>query len=93
MPDSDQVGPVTHFHADKSLVFSYIVLFLIASSLGKAVFDGKAPTLGQGQLTQNKQIAKLPLWSGASTSNRGKRRRQKGQELSLSSITIFSLLF
>lgn len=71
------------------LVFPYTVLFLIPSSLGKAVFDRRALTLAQGQLTQNKQIAKLPLWSGAGASNMGRRRRQQGQEPLLSSIKIF----
>lgn len=67
MSDSDLAGFVIYFHADKSLVFSYTVLFLTPSSLAKAVFDERALTLGQGQFTQNKQIAKPSLWSGPPT--------------------------
>lgn len=91
--DSDLSGSVIYFHADKSLVFSYTVLFLTPSSLGKAVFDERALILGQGQFTQKKQIAKPSPWSGAGTSNMGRRSRRLGQEPSLSSIMILSLIF
>lgn len=91
--DSDLAGSVIYFHTDKSLVFSYTVLFLTPSSLGKAVFDERALTLAQGQFAQNKQIAKMSLWSGAGTSNKGRRIRGQGQEPTLSSIRILSLLF
>jgi len=50
--DSDLAGSVTHYRADKSLVFSYTVLSLPHSSLGKAAFDDRALTLGRGQFTQ-----------------------------------------
>lgn len=90
MSDSDLAGCVIYLHADKSLVFSYTVLSLTPSSLGKSVFDERALTLGQGQFTQNKQTAKPSLWSGEGTSNTG---RSRWQESSLSSIRILSLLF
>lgn len=62
-PDSAFAGSVMCSHADKSLVFSYTVLFLIESSLGRAVADQRALALGQGQFTPNMQLAKLSLWS------------------------------
>lgn len=56
-------------------LWSFPILCCRPSSLGKAVFHERALTLGQGQFTKNKQIAKLSLWSGAGTSNMGRRSR------------------
>lgn len=68
---SDFASSAMYFHADKSLVFSCSVLFLTPSSIGKAVAEQRALTLGQGQLTWNMQITKLSLWSQAHSSYTG----------------------